>query len=311
MLEEHLKQVETIINNKIIPRYLNEYFLRLYSFSNENLSGYLSNNNYHQKSALTVGSSADQLLNLINYQCQDVTVVDVNPFVEYYFELKKAAIFGLNRNEFINFFTNNKAVLKIFNPLFKYSTYQKISSYLNPEAKKFWDTLFTTYDPQLIKQKLFMPSEPTRKEIILNNDYLNDDNFKTLRQRIEKASITFKVDEIKTRKLSYSEYDYVILSNVFDYIFNITVKTEPEIIDVLKNDYIYLLFDLTKHLLKPNGIMYFQYLWDCSNIENYYYYLFEDAFKNCPNINVLKILSSNRNYNQFDSVYIYKKTRSK
>lgn len=310
MLEENLIKAKTIIEDKLVPRYLDEYFLRLYSFSNENLSGYLKNNSYCEKSALTVGSSGDQLLNLINYQCRDITVLDINPFTEYYYELKKAAIFALNRNEFLNFFTTNNSFLKTTNHLFKYSTYKKISHYLSQEAKLFWDTIFTTYDPKNVKEKLFMPGEIAKKKLILNNDYLANDNFKELRRKIEKANIIFKTDEIKNRKQTYSKYDYIILSNVFDYIFNINVKTEPEILEVLKTDYLVLLYDLAT-LLNPDGKMYFQYLWDSTNIENFYYYLFEDVFKNSPNISGIDIYSSEHLSNQIDSVYIYKKIRSK
>lgn len=310
MFEDNLNKAKTLITDKLTPRYLDEYFLRLYSFSNENLSGYLRSNNYYHTNALTVGSSADQLLNLVNYHCQDITVLDINPFTEYYFELKKAAIFGLNRQEFLNFLTNHNPIFKRLTPLFKYSTYQKISTYLNNDAKKFWDTLFTSYDPLLIKQKLFMSSELPKKTLISNNDYLQDDNFNSLRHKLEHTNITFKVDELMTRKQSYSQYDYVILSNVFDYLFNITVKTEPEIAELLKSDYLRLLFELT-NLLKSNGTMYFQYLWDSTNIENYYYYLFEAIFKDYSNISKLNIPSSSNIPNQIDSVYIYKKTLSK
>jgi len=306
MLEDNLNKVRTIINNQITPRYLNEYFLRIYSFSNENLSGYLRNNNYQNKSTLTIGSSADQILNLINYNCSDITLLDINPFVEYYFELKKAAIFGLTRNEYLNFFTNNNFYIKQLNPTFNYQTYKRINKYLSNDAKKFWDTLFNDFDPLLIKKKLFMPSEPPKSHLLKNNDYLLLDDFKSLRQKIQHTTITFKVDELMTRKLAYSQYDYILLSNVFDYLFNITIKTEPEIIEILKTDYLHLLFELT-NLLKNNGTMYFQYLWDSTNIENYYYYLFEAVFKDYFNIRKINIQSSTHIPNQIDSVYIYKK----
>lgn len=310
MSEDNLIKAKTLITEKLTPRYLDEYFLRLYSFSNENLSGYLRSNNYHNTNALTVGSSADQLLNLVNYHCQDITVLDINPFTEYYFELKKAAIFGLNRQDFLNFFTNHNSLFKRFNPTFKYSIYEHFSKYLNEDVKQFWDYLFNNYDPLLIKQKLFMASELPKKTLISNNDYLQDDNFTSLRKKLEHTNIIFKVDELMTRKQTYSQYDYVILSNVFDYLFNITVKTEPEIAELLKSDYLRLLFELT-NLLKDNGTMYFQYLWDSTNIENYYYYLFEAIFKNYPNISKLNISSSSNIPNQIDSVYIYKKTLNK
>ena len=56
------------------------------------------------KSLLTVGSSGDQVINASLKNCKDITVLDINPFTKYYFNLKKAAILTLKYEEFCKFF---------------------------------------------------------------------------------------------------------------------------------------------------------------------------------------------------------------
>jgi len=308
MLKDDIDKACTVIEQKIVPRYLDEYFLRLYLFSNENLAGYLYGNKYRNRRALTVGSSADQVLNLINYNCQDITLVDINPFVKYYYELKKAAIFGLNRDEYLKFFTDNRTFIKAFNPTFSRQTYNKIKKYLSEEGKIFWDSLFEIFDPVIIKKNLFMSSGLSKGNLIKNNDYLGENDFRELRRKIERSKITFNVDDIDKRNLTYSQYDYIFLSNVFDYLFNLTVKTEEEIEEILKTEYLSLLLDLT-NLLTKKGILYFQYLWGIDNIENNYYYLFKQVFKNYQNIRKINFSGANHFPDEIDCVYIYKKRR--
>jgi len=133
MVKNDILKANYTIENKKPPRYINEFFLKLYSFSNENLSGYLRNYEYFNKKALTVGSSADQILNLINYNCQDITLLDLNPFVKYYYDLKKAAILGLDTKGYLNFFCNNNtsSIFRKHNPTFDPKVYQKIKKYMN------------------------------------------------------------------------------------------------------------------------------------------------------------------------------------
>lgn len=64
-------------------------FGRIYPFTTENIAGYINLFNLDNKSLLTVGSSGDQVINASLFNCQDQTVIDINPFTRYYFYLKK------------------------------------------------------------------------------------------------------------------------------------------------------------------------------------------------------------------------------
>ena len=63
-------------------------FQRLYPFTTENIAGYIDKFNLKGKSLLTVGSSADQVINAIYKGSKDITLYDVNIFAKYYYYLK-------------------------------------------------------------------------------------------------------------------------------------------------------------------------------------------------------------------------------
>jgi len=73
---------------------------RIYSFTNENVAGYIDYFDLKNKSLLTVGSSGDQVINAFYKGCRDITLIDVNPFAKYYINLKIAAVISLTYQEF-------------------------------------------------------------------------------------------------------------------------------------------------------------------------------------------------------------------
>ena len=79
-------------------------FSKIYSFSTENISGYIDSFDLENKSLLTVGSSGDQALNAILRNWKDVTVMDINLYAKYYYYLKAAGIIELTKEKFLRFF---------------------------------------------------------------------------------------------------------------------------------------------------------------------------------------------------------------
>ena len=79
-------------------------FSRIYTFTTENISGYLKYFDLKDKTLLTVGSSGDQILNAYFYGARDITLYDINPYAKYYIYLKVAAILSLDYKEFQYFF---------------------------------------------------------------------------------------------------------------------------------------------------------------------------------------------------------------
>ena len=76
-------------------RYIKDY-CRIYTFTTENISGYLEYFDLKDRKLLTVGSSGDQVLNASFYGAKDITLYDINSFSKFYLYLKIAAIITLN-----------------------------------------------------------------------------------------------------------------------------------------------------------------------------------------------------------------------
>lgn len=79
-------------------------FSRIYTFTTENISGYIDYFDFNNKSLLTVGSSGDQILNAFYSGARDITLFDINEYAKYYVYLKISAILSLSYEEFKLFF---------------------------------------------------------------------------------------------------------------------------------------------------------------------------------------------------------------
>ena len=84
--------------------YYNHEFSRIYTFTTENISGYIDFFDFNNKSLLTVGSSGDQILNSFYNGARDITLFDINEYAKYYVYLKISAILSLSYEEFKLFF---------------------------------------------------------------------------------------------------------------------------------------------------------------------------------------------------------------
>lgn len=117
-----LEKVDTVINRDKME---DDLFMSIYSFSTENVKGYIDYFDLKNKSLLTVGSSGDQIINAYNKGCRDLTLIDINPFAKYYINLKIAGILSLTYQEFELFFfrniglhkNNSRYNLELFNKL--------------------------------------------------------------------------------------------------------------------------------------------------------------------------------------------------
>jgi len=299
------------IDNRLNIYGMDTNFVNIYSFSNENLAGYLRENNYQDKMALTVGSSADQILNLINYNCQDITLVDINPFVKYYYELKKAAIFGLNRDEFLDFFCNKMRTKILSTGPFEKRIYKKIAGYLSEESQMFWEKLLQKYHTRILKQYLFIPGELLRDSLILNNDYLLQDNFNVLRKKINNVKIEFVQANILNYDFGLEQYDYILLSNVFDYLFNITV-TNSRLGYVIPPTTQIKYLEFVKRIitsLKIDGKFLFNYRWDIAGSNLISYRAVDRLFADKDLFTQITFEGSNRLCDEVDSIYMYTKKR--
>ena len=224
-LDSDVYAASCLIMRKPIKNLMKYYrnFYHIYPFTTENLSGYFKKLDLKDKTILTTGSSADQILNAISMGCMDITCFDINPFVKYYYDLKVVAIKYLNHEGFIDFFSishldSTKTKINLYNG-FQKETYCYLSKYLSGDSKKFWDTLFYNYTIEEIKSGLFFPMKLSLNKIKKVNNYLDKNVYYELRNNINDANVKFIKTDIRTLNYNIKDkFDYIILSNLLQYI---------------------------------------------------------------------------------------------
>lgn len=197
-------------------------FEQIYSFTTENIFGYMSYFDLFDKSLLTVGSSGDQAFNAVLQGCKDITIFDVCPFVKEYYYLKRSALETFSREEFLKFFCykrffiNNK---KAFNKDMYLSLRNRLKDN-DYESYMFWDKLFQEYSGLDIRTKLFIDEEQSKSILCHVNTYLrNDCYYDELRKIINDVNIDFQQGNIFEDNLLNS-YDNIFLSNICSYYSN-------------------------------------------------------------------------------------------
>ena len=76
---EDIEKAKKVIN---YSKFTHMGYNLIYPFTTENLNGYMNKLDFKNKKVLTVGSSADQILNVFLLGCKDITLLDINPFVK-------------------------------------------------------------------------------------------------------------------------------------------------------------------------------------------------------------------------------------
>ena len=210
-------------------------FPLIYPFTTENITGYINFFELENKSLLTVGSSGDQALNAILKGCKDVTILDVNPYTEYYFYLKYAVILQVSLKEFLKFFCymNYPGIYERNEKVFNKETYSKIKDTLrslNYNAYYFWEELFNTYKPYIIR-KLFECDEERWQYLKNYSLYLNPKYYEELKNKLVNTTIEFITTDIYHANINRN-YDNIWLSNILRYEEDLDYF-KKQVVDVL------------------------------------------------------------------------------
>ena len=232
-----------------------------YKVSNEYLSDYFSMLDLENKSLATVGSSGDQIFNALYYGSKKITLIDGCVFAEAFIKYKMALI------KTFDFKTFSKIVFYDKN-IFDWKVYSKISHHLSGEIRQFFDEIM------LIQYNFKLEENGIDNEWFQN--YLRDcvihrginSNFSVFyRDSVAYNYLQKKLIEndfeIEYIHADFSEfpnrltdkYDYIILSNVYDYI------SKPKFYHIVNKLY-------NNNLNKKGAIQY--------------KYYFEVSFKNLP-----------------------------
>ena len=237
----------------------NGEFSRIYSFSTENVSGYIKHFELPNKKLFTVGSSGDQVLNAFYAGARDITLYDINPFAKYYTFLKIAGIMSLSYREFRLFFLKHSERNFYNRHMFSKNTFERIKPQLRVldyESYLFFDELFSQFKGETIRDRLFDDDESRTKVILGFNNYLhNEESYNNMKQIIKSITFRYIFGDIFEDKILGS-YDNIFLSNLSN------VKSFEK--------YKTLLEKLDYNNLNNGGSMLLAYLWNIYFNETYY-----------------------------------------
>lgn len=234
-------------------------FSNIYPFTTENISGYIDSFDLDGKTLLTVGSSGDQAINAILKGCKDVTVLDVNKYVQYYYYLKVASIMCLNYEDFLAFLRYSRYYdgYGYNNYAFEKVLFDKIKGTLkdlDTDSFEFWNTLFETFEGLDIRERLFSGDEFPDYRLKKMNPYLScEASFNSVMNKLQNVRpnfVTGRVEDVSSSK----KFDNIWLSNVSQYI---PLDQVVKVVNNLSNN------------LNDDGKMLFGYLYGYSSLKGF------------------------------------------
>ena len=203
---------------------------RVYLFSNEPLKlmftdkAFFSDVDLSNKSIFSIIASGDFFFNLCLFGCKNMTLVDINEYAYYYFEIKKAMIKKYNYEEFITMYKDLDNIYYKFN---EYSSFIK-DDIRNKIINKF--SLYADDVSSFVKNISWSCSyEFNNLDNIgrridffrTHNLYLSsEDNYNKLKSVLLKDDIDLNmyVSSLFDLDLDNMEkFDYIYLSNIGDY----------------------------------------------------------------------------------------------
>lgn len=235
-----------------------------YFWSNENIDGYLSLADFTNKNrALCVTASGDQIFSLISKGITDIDTFDINSLTEYYvLGLKRALIIKYPYREFLkimtilnNFYSNSSETV--------HTIILESLPFMEQKYRDFWSQI-VDYNHQIQKGQnfkfslfpmLFNCCIPVSFSI-QNSPYLQDEvSYEQVRSKLLSCNISFQnVNVINLGKNYHHQYDFVLLSNILDFMFQYWQKWGyVELDKYLKS---------IQHLLTPEGILYLKYVFE-------------------------------------------------
>ncbi len=201
-------------------------YSKVWAGTTENIKEYFKLMNWEQtKKVLTVCSSGDHILNLINKGITEIDTFDINPLTFPYLNLKIAFILAFDYEDYFNFF--NKLCIASRSEIQEYEIFTFVKPYLETPYNFFWEELF---QENIIKNKHssiesgllgkfcmnYIPSHTSK----LRNQWIHGKNeYNKTKENLKKCTINFKCSSIENIPNNFSkEYDKILLSNIADYL---------------------------------------------------------------------------------------------
>jgi len=226
-LGEDIDFAKKIIEGKIttLRDKFNDYSM-VYRTTNENINHkpYIDALT-DKETVLSITSSGDQIINSVLLGGKTIKGIDICRFTKYFVSLKIAAIKSLSRDEFTTYILGNREY-----PSLNTEYYERVREYLPIESLFFWDSIFKRYSYKQVNDSSFFGDfNVAKSRMIINNPYLEKDNYKITKDKLDKVDIELydgNIFEIKKDKLQ--KYDLILLSNVINYINDFDTSFKPQ-----------------------------------------------------------------------------------
>lgn len=216
---------------------------KLYSFTTENIKGYISKFVLEDKKVLTVAGSGDHILNSVLGGAKDITAFDINLPALYFSELKIIAVLHFSFDTFLDFF-----MIDGNSPL-EYKQFCQIKDKLSTNCCEFFEKIYSEFNyngKELRTSQYFNNKYDTRERKLNYNCYLDAGNFQLLKEKLKKANITFccsSLENLSFMLQNYKMFDIIFLSNISDYFGkDLGLKEFLSCVLKLKNDSNILVF---------------------------------------------------------------------
>lgn len=185
---------------------------RLYTFGTEDMRTY-SKEFSGANSFLSICASGDQILNAVLTGATEIDAFDSNNLCGRALNLKIAALKGLSRDEFLEYY-------ETFSPYL----FVKFAELLDEEDLFYWVTIYRMFPENqagmLIRDFLFGYKKLDESMIILINPYLEKKNYNRLRSMLDDSKINFIHSDLFSlpEHIGDKKYDAMNFSNIYEYI---------------------------------------------------------------------------------------------
>lgn len=267
----------------------------VYLFTNENISGYLHRlSDINGARVLTVASSGDHVFEAYLSGAKHVDAFDINSYQRNVLELKTRMIRALPYSDFMDFFFDKKNFFnqQILVPIMsdfscELTHFMQKCSASSKGVFRYNNSIASEYELRHIRY-VSDPSQYYRLREILT-DKINFHHCK-----LERVSANFKQD-----------YDLIMLSNIFDYMYYDVPTKEQRFYKFYKN----ILCPLATKNLNENGRICFAYMWGTKPVvwSNFTDYMQTEYVKNKNHALLSRSVMSAYQDMEWDTVLVMQK----
>lgn len=214
-------------------------YSRFYHIATEAIRDYVHTIDEKCETVLTVGSSGDQGIALVQKGAKDIYFFDINRADYYYLILRKYALMYLKRKDFLDFMIaeNNRMIMD-------YQLYKKLENVLPEPVKLFWDVIYEKFEYRngLIAYYLFRsPFEHAKMSRTVNSYYQNNEVYYDTQTKIRESNWYFIESDFYNLGKSLPEginFDTIVLSNIYEYLnfgHNVSIENAAKYVQFIQN----------------------------------------------------------------------------